>query len=148
MTRASESVVRATTVSTRAGWDAQHRHIVTTVHLRTIETLKGRLAPGTEFDVLNVGGIADGIEEQIIGAPEFIAGEEVVLFLQRDTHGNLGTVDLAQGKLEVARDNAGRARLTRRDLQAVEWAMGTGPDRVSDLTILRSRIAAVLRVAH
>ena len=147
LARASAHVVRATTISTHAAWDAQRR-IVTTVRLRAIESLSGRIAAGTEFEVQHLGGIVDGIEMTVIGAPEFPIGEEVVLFLAPNGRGSLETVSLAQGKLEVIRDAAGRERLTRRDLEAVEWARGEGPERVRDLGTLRTRVSDALRSAR
>jgi hypothetical protein len=145
LARAAESVVRATTLSTRAAWDAGRRNIVTTVRLRAVESLAGGIAPGSEFELQHYGGIADKIEMTVIGAPRFAPGEDVVLFVRRDARGALGTIDLAQGKLEVTRDASGAERLTRRDLEGVEWAKGVGPDRVEDLATLRARVRAALR---
>jgi hypothetical protein len=143
LARASVSVVRATTLSTHAAWDAQRR-IVTTVRLRALESISGDIAAGKEFEIRSFGGVVDGTEMIVIGSPRFTAGEEVVLFLTRDIRGGLETVDMAQGKLEVTRSAAGIERLTRRDLESVEWARGTGPDRVTTLTALRARITAAL----
>jgi hypothetical protein len=149
LSRASESIVRATTLSTRSAWDAQHRHIVTTVRLRALEKVAGRIEASTEFEVQQSGGIVDGIEEMVIGAPTFAPGEEVVLFLVRDPKKDgLTIAEMAQGKLEVMRDAAGRDHLGQRDLAGVDWVQGTGPNRVSNLATLRARVSAALRLAR
>ena len=148
LARASQSIVRATTLSSHSTWDASHRVIITTVRLRALEKIAGNIEAAAEFEVEQMGGIADGIEMTVIGAPSFEAGQEVVLFLQPDAQGHLGVVDLAQGKLEVSRDASGRDRVTRRDLAAVEWAGGNGPDRIADLATLRTRVASALHNAH
>ncbi|MBI1796990.1 MAG: hypothetical protein HYR74_08050 [Candidatus Eisenbacteria bacterium] len=143
LARVSESVVRATTVSTHSAWDAQKR-IVTTVRLRALETLAGDIRVGEEFDLQHFGGIVDGTEMTIIGGPHFTPGQEVVVFLIRDAIGRREVADLAQGKLEVIRDAAGRERLTHRDLSGVDWFRGTGPDHVATLDELRARVAGAL----
>jgi hypothetical protein len=117
---------------------------VTTVRLRALESIKGDIPAGKEFEIRHFGGTVDGTEMLVIGSPRFNAGDEVVLFLTRDIGGGLETVDMAQGKIEVTRDAAGLEKLTRRDLESVEWAHGAGPDRVTTLAALRARIAAAL----
>lgn len=147
LTLAATSVVRARTLATRSAWD-ERRRIVTTVRLRAEETLAGAIVPGAEFEVRHFGGVVDGIAMDVIGAPAFTAGEEVVLFLAPGPRGTLETVDLAQGKLEVVRDASGRERLTRRDLETVEWLRGPGPERIPDLATLRARVTAARRVTR
>lgn len=144
LTTRSVSVVRATTIATRSEWDDERR-IVTFVRLRALESLKGTIAAGQEFEVRTLGGRVGELTMSIVGGATYAAGEEVVLFLRRDVRGGLETVDLAQGKFEVGRDAEGRQRLTRNGLAAVDWYQARAPQPIGDLGTLRARVVAAVR---
>lgn len=73
------------------------------------------------------GTLADGSGLMIPGAPSLAVGEDVLLFLTRESASGLRVpVGLAQGKLRLVRDGAGRAGLVREnaDLTLVDPQTG------------------------
>ena len=140
----SDAVVRVTTLSTRTEW--RNKVIVTVAHMRITDALLGTLSPGQEIDVATLGGIRDGLELRVPGAPHFATGEDDVLFLAAGTFAAWQVTDLAQGKFEVVRDQAGRELLTRRDMEGVELSLGRGvPARLS-IANLKQRVRGALRL--
>lgn len=140
----SDAVVRVTTLSTHAEW--HQRVIVTIAHMRITDALLGSLVPGQEIDVATLGGTLDGLELRVPGAPHFATGEEDVLFLGTGTLADWQVTDLAQGKFEVVRDQAGRESLTRRDLEGEDLSFGgVAPARFT-LTTLKQRVRGALRI--
>lgn len=144
LTERSEDVVRAHTVAVASAWDGARR-IVTRAHVVVDAAYSGHLAPGAAVDVATYGGTVDGISMLVLGAPQFAAGEDVVLFLTPQAGLGTGVAELGQGKFEVVRDGAGLERLTRRSIEGVEFVSGLAPEPVLDLTLLRSHVARAAR---
>ena len=69
--------------------------------MRVASTLKGLAAEVVE--VRTPGGTVGDITQVVHGAPAFAAGEEVVLFLHRETAAHYTVESLALGKFEVTR---------------------------------------------
>ncbi len=80
LTRRAALVVRAAVVSSKAGWDEEHRLIITRTELRTTRRLKGDA--GRTVIVRQPGGEVDGVRMNVAGAATFRAGEEAVVFLE------------------------------------------------------------------
>jgi hypothetical protein len=106
LTRAASDVVRARVTSSRCAWTEDHRRLVTFVEMEVLEGWKGP-APAT-LTVLQPGGERDGIGQRVAGVASLNAGEELVLFLERQ--GQLHRiVGLSQGVYRVQRTADGSA---------------------------------------
>jgi len=78
LTRASQCVVRAR-VSSVSSQRSPSGRITTSVELERLETWAGLDLPTLRMSV--PGGVVGEIGQRVEGAPSFVAGEEVVLFL-------------------------------------------------------------------
>ncbi|MCH8335920.1 MAG: glutathione S-transferase N-terminal domain-containing protein [Proteobacteria bacterium] len=86
--------------------------IVTRFRFAVAEGLKG--VPTDTLEVVLPGGTLDGIRYRITGMPNFVPGEEVVLFLTRpDSAGRVWPVGLAQGGFRVRRETDSPPRVRR-----------------------------------
>jgi hypothetical protein len=81
--------------------------IHTYVAIQPERVLKGGL-PLTPFVLKEPGGSVGEQVERIYGAPEFSAGERVLLFLARRRDRTLRTAHLSLGKFSIHRDDRGR----------------------------------------
>lgn len=90
------------------------RAVWTAYDFDVLEVLKGdRKAVGARFELLLLGGsTADGMTLSVPGMPGFVAGEEVVILLERHSEGYTLT-GAPQGKWTVYRDAKGVARVVR-----------------------------------
>lgn len=98
----SEAVVRAVVRGEAAAWDADRRFIWTTTTFDVVETWKGTLAGRASLREL--GGEVGTQGMRVVGAPQYAAGEEVVLFLYKDAQGFWRTQGWTQGKFLLAAD--------------------------------------------
>ncbi len=120
MARESELIVRGTVVSVEGQTVGPLRAIETLVTLRVADTLKGTPTAETVFRV--PGGRVGRYRRVMVGAPEFAAGDEVILFLKGRAPAIAMPYGLSQGVYRVAR-NGGKA--------AVTSAVVTGSGRVA-----------------
>ena len=113
----SHGIVHARVVSQRAEW--REGTIVTYVDVEVVACLKGPYEVSEIVTVEQVGGRIGDMATRVAGAPVFLTGEEVVLFLEPglDVLRPL-VVGMAQGKFSVLRDASGQAVVTR-DLQGL-----------------------------
>ena len=132
---ADQGVVHGHVLSTRSAWDPERTMIFTWVRLRVIEDLTGKNATGELLTLRVPGGRVNDVEVTMIGAPRFLTGSEVVVFLSRWSDGPLMVVGYHQGLSTVSvRAGAGallvggRARgMTLDDLRdAVRRSWGEG----------------------
>jgi hypothetical protein len=98
----SEAVVRATIVGGEARWDAERRMIWTTTTFDVTETWKGTTTGRSSLREL--GGVVGNVGMRVVGAPQYAAGEDVILFLYRDALGFTRTTGWTQGRLSVSGD--------------------------------------------
>ena len=74
------------------------------------EVVKGQAA--SQLEVCLPGGEHQGVRTSVAGMPQFVPGEEVVLFLtETDRLGHPWPVGLGQGKFRVQRDAAAKPRV-------------------------------------
>lgn len=100
--------------------------IVTRLRFVVSESLKG-MADTDSLSVVLPGGTIDGVRYHISGMPDFVVGEEVVLFLTGpDTAGRTWPVGLAQGDFRVRRRDEGAPR-TRRDFEGLKFQASARP---------------------
>jgi hypothetical protein len=112
--------------------------VETLVTLHVEEVLKGAAGPTVEF--ARLGGRVGAVTSVVPGAPEFAAGERVLVFLARRPDGRLGLSDLFQAKFSLERDPRASVPLAVRRLpDSGQVLSATGLDQVR---------ADVARAAH
>jgi hypothetical protein len=79
LARDAQAIVRGRVVSVEARWSDDHRAIESTVTLEVERTLKGSFGSDVQFRV--PGGQLGRFRSLVVGAPEFIVDQRVVVFL-------------------------------------------------------------------
>jgi hypothetical protein len=110
MVTASELVVHGRVVSLRAQLVGDRRTIETVVTLSVLDPIKGE--PGQTVYFRVPGGQIGRYRRFMVGAPEFTAGDEVVLFLKGRAPAVPFPFGLSQGVYRVVRDADGRTLVT------------------------------------
>jgi hypothetical protein len=110
MVTASELVVHGRVADTRAQIVGDRRTVETVVTLTVIDAIKGQ--PGTTVYFRVPGGQIGRYRRFMAGAPEFAAGDEVVLFLKGRAPAVPFPFGLSQGVYRVVRDASGRTLVT------------------------------------
>ena len=96
----SEAIVHGTVVRSWTAWDDRRDAIWTHYEIRVSDWLKGLQAP--TIRISEPGGSLDGLHTQIVGAPRYAIGEEVVVFADETPIGYLRTCGWSQGKFRVS----------------------------------------------
>ncbi len=129
LSRRADSIVVGQVLFTETQWSEDHAHLFRRVHLQVEERWKGQ--GGAELVLLLRGGVLDGIQEHVVGVPDFADGARAVFFLRQ--RGELHTlVGLGQGALELTVDGQGR-----------EWAT----PRVEELSLAAPNAAGQMELA-
>jgi len=115
-------IVHGQVVDVRSRWVDGRRSLETFVTIAAAEYLKGNLGEHLTFRV--PGGQMGRYRTVFVGAPEFRAGDEVVLFLRRAGPAALSIIGLSQGAFRVVPD----ARTGRR-MVTTPIVMGKGGDQ-------------------
>lgn len=127
----SEVVVQGRVVSVRVAWDTDHASLWTHYEVRVDDTLKG--ARGPMLAIQEPGGELDGVRMEIVGAPHYELGEEVVVFASRTPFG-LRTCGWGQGRFVI--EGAVGQKRVRNDQGAIQLVSPQGkslPARASSL---------------
>jgi hypothetical protein len=106
MVAGAEHVVHGTVLRSWAQWDGQRQAIWTHYEILVQEELKA--APRVTVVVSEPGGTVDGLSMHVAGAPEYRAGEEVILLLQATPIGYLRTCGWGQGRYSVVEQGGGK----------------------------------------
>ena len=114
-------IVHGQVVDVRAGWVDGRRAVETFVTVAAADYLKGDLGDRVTFRV--PGGQIGRYRTVFVGAPEFKAGDEVVLFLKHAGPSYLYIVGLNQGAFRVVADTR-----TGRHMVTTPIVMGKGGD--------------------
>lgn len=108
LTLQNELIVRAAVIDIHSYWNVDHTFILTDVHARPEQLIKGALSGDVTFTVM--GGTVGDVTTLLVGGADLAPGSEYVLFL---AHGDLpGTAnrltirDHAQGVFDVANGRA------------------------------------------
>jgi hypothetical protein len=117
LVHASQAIVVATAGESH-GRFAAGGWIETVTTLNVEEVVKGSIGLDT-IDVVELGGVADGLGYAVAGAPRYEAGERVLLFLETNDRGEWVAKNMAVGKFAFRRDGAGRHVLLRDEV--VGW---------------------------
>ncbi len=143
----SEVVAHGRVASIRVAWDTDRENIWTHYEIVMDEALKG--SPGLTVEIQEPGGELDGVRMEIIGAPHYQVGEEVVVFASR-TPGGLRTCGWGQGRFVVegepgqrrVRNDLGDIQLTAPS-KAGRYRAATAPDE--SLAVFKQRIRKEVR---
>jgi hypothetical protein len=106
----SDLVVHGRVVAIRPQIVGDRRTIETVITVAVVDALKGQ--PGETVYFRVPGGQVGAYRRVMIGAPEFAAGEEVVLFLKGRAPGVPYPFGLSQGVYRVVRGAAGQTLVT------------------------------------
>ena len=120
----ADAIVHGTVVSTAVRLEmregALEPQTITTIRVR--EWIAG--GGGEEVELRELGGVWQGGGVRFDGTPEYRAGEEVVVFLERrrDEARDLRTLAMVQGKFEVRHGAPGVPSCVLRDLSGIAFA--------------------------
>ena len=90
-------------------------YIKTVATLKIDQVVKGALIEGDRIQVREWGGSLAGEQTHLPGAPRYVVGERVMVFLERERHGSMWrTVGLSQGKMTLVEEpDTGRDIMVR-----------------------------------
>ena len=100
----ANSIILGKCTNQRAGWDSDHRWILTYSTFKVEKAMKGSLQP--EVTVVTPGGAVDGVHQDTIGMPAFHQGADNVLFI-RNTPSGPTVLYFEQGAYDVVADAKG-----------------------------------------
>jgi hypothetical protein len=121
LAREYDLVVRGRVGAVRSSWSEAGGRIFTVAEVAPSAAWRGR--PPATLRVLVPGGVVGRIGQRVDGAPTFVRGEDVVLFLAPAEAGFHRVSGLAQGKFTVVGDEA---RPDRSGIQFVGNRVGPG----------------------
>ena len=101
MVRESELIVRGTVISVQSQMAGPRQTIESLITLSVADTMKGTASAQTVFRV--PGGRVGRYRRVMVGAPQFSAGDEVILFLKGRAPSIAMPYGLSQGVYRVAR---------------------------------------------
>ncbi|MBN1210648.1 MAG: hypothetical protein JXB05_37710 [Myxococcaceae bacterium] len=109
LSQTADTVVHGTVRRMESRWSGDRRRIVTDVEIEVTEALKGQVA-GT-VRLVQLGGTVGEIGQKVHGMATFKPGEEVVVFLNRQSSKAFRVTGMSQGKYQVRRSADGRSAL-------------------------------------
>jgi hypothetical protein len=101
----SDLVVVGKVSEIHSKWNKDKSRIYTDVTVDVEEFVKGS-ETGKSIVVTHPGGEVDGVGEWYSYAPKFKSSEEVMLFLHKNTQGNLSCTKSAKGKFNIKKYEA------------------------------------------
>jgi len=116
LSHAATLIVRARCTGNFTRWETGEIWTLTSFEVQ--ETWKG--SPPAQVTVRLLGGRFGNLTSSVSGVPRFVAGEEVVLFLERTVAGDLSIVSWIQGTFRIARDRATGSDTITQDTAASE----------------------------
>ena len=139
MVTRADNVAVVDVVSVKAGWDADHEQILSTIDLVVVDSWKGSAASGTHLTIVQPGGTVGDLTQTVHGMTRFVPGERAVVFLTgRPEHASV--VGMAQGKRIVAREAAtGRFVVHAPDKAGATFIRSTPASGSSPVFDLRAR---------
>ncbi len=99
LTAESSAVVYGKIVASRVEWNRNRTMIYTVYTVVADQYLKSALGP--VFELHEPGGVLDGIGMRVAGVPAFSVGQEAVLFVWTDNHGQHQVTGFEQGSFPV-----------------------------------------------
>jgi hypothetical protein len=102
MAHLSDEIIFGVVSATESRWTEDRISIVTDVHIRVVEAVKG--APSGEIVVTEPGGVVGALRVEVAGVGSLRPGQEAILFLSRDVRDARHVTGLGQGRLDVRPD--------------------------------------------
>ena len=112
LTAESSVVVYGKIVASRVEWNRNRTMIYTVYTVAADQYFKSALGP--VFELHEPGGVLDGIGMRVAGVPTFSAGQEAVLFVWTDQHGQHQVTGFEQGSFPVRTDPRSGAKVLDR----------------------------------
>ncbi|HSE97088.1 MAG TPA: putative Ig domain-containing protein, partial [Blastocatellia bacterium] len=104
----ARAIVRARVLSVGSALDQEKDRIYTYITLRVQEVLKGQITE-RRIVIKELGGIVGDRAMVVYGNPQFVVGEQVLLYLDTWADGSLRTYQMFLGKFNIITDqNTGR----------------------------------------
>lgn len=100
----SEIIFTGSVVDKHSEWNAGKTRIYTRVTVEVAEYFKGEGLDNT-ITVTHLGGEVGDVGELYTGAARFEKDEEVILFVKRDSRGNMRVTGSNQGKYRISSGN-------------------------------------------
>jgi hypothetical protein len=122
LTRAARVIARGRIVSVNPRWIDDRRAVETLVTLAPDAYLKGSFGPLVQFRV--PGGQIGRYRRVVVGAPRFVAGQTVIVFLGSRSPALPYIIGLNQGLFRVTRAREGAAQVIPPPT-VHEWTAGT-----------------------
>lgn len=122
----SQIIVHGRVIDVRAEWSADRSQIFSYVTLAPSSFYRGTTAGTVTFRV--PGGAVGRYKQVTVGAPEFVPGEEAVVFLRADGPAVPHVFGLNQGVFRVRVDQRTGRRMV---ILPIVMARGTAAERVS-----------------
>jgi matrixin/putative Ig domain-containing protein len=121
----SRAIVVGRVLSLASRLDTDADRVFTYVTIRVEERLKGAI-DSRRIVIKEEGGEAEGQGSLIFGAPHFVPGERVFLYLDTWPDGSLRVHQMSFGKLSVVEDGDGRQTVVRSELECGPRLKRTG----------------------
>ena len=119
-----DAIIHGTIARTWSAWDSSHEFIWTHYELRLTESMLGdRL---DKVVISEPGGTVGNDSMEIVGAPRYRIGEEVVLLTARTPIGYLRTSGWGQGRFDVVADPRTGTKVVRSGLAGIELVEPAG----------------------
>lgn len=102
----SVAAVQGTVTAIESALDGASGGVHTYIRIAPANLVFGSL-PAGDIILRETGGRAGGTSEWVYGSPEYVVGEEVLVFVAPDADGALRTTALAMGKFTLSHDASG-----------------------------------------
>lgn len=120
----SEVVVRGHVGDVRSYWNEDRTRILTEVEVQVDEPYKG--APSARVQIVQMGGVVDGVRMTVHGLPDWQRDEEVLVFLEQSLPGKFRVSGFSQGKFDLQRDSQSGELFVTRPTLGAEAVDGAG----------------------
>ncbi|MCK6508897.1 hypothetical protein L6R29_02875 [Myxococcota bacterium] len=119
MAQRAHTIIQGRVLSVNARWHAKDRRIYTYIKIAVIQRFKGD-PQQQEIDIRQVGGAIHSIGSHVPGSARFKAGEETLVFLERQHNPRyFHVMGMAYGKLAILEDPKTQKRFLLRDTRNI-----------------------------
>jgi len=115
LTKQAEVIVVGKVTDVRSEWNSDKTRIFTKVSVDVAEYVKGE-TPTKTLIITQLGGEIDGVGELYTHTPTFSQGEEVLVFVKKDSKNNLIVAGGNEGKFKVTKDGLTGERMVQGNL--------------------------------
>ena len=143
LTAESSAVVYGKIVASRVEWNQNKTMIFTVYTVLADQYLKSALGP--VFEIHEPGGVLDGLGMHVAGVPAFSVGQEAVLFVWTDKHGQHQVTGFEQGAFPIRTDPRTGAKVVDRVVRL--GSVRTANAAASPSSRLLSQFANQIRAA-